>query len=70
MKNNSNEYFKKYFLKFLNLCDFRKDFSKFNKIKDELIKCKKRNKKIAIFGNGESAAISSHFSVDLTKIPK
>ena len=30
-------------------------------------KCKENNKKILIFGNGGSAAIASHFSVDLTK---
>ena len=70
MNINSNEYLKKYFLKFLNLCDFKEDFLKFNKIKDELMKGKKKNKKVAIFGNGGSAAISSHFSVDLTKIAK
>jgi len=32
------------------------------------LKIKKNKKKILIFGNGGSAAISSHFSVDMTKI--
>jgi len=35
--------------------------------KDILIRTKKNNKKVLIFGNGGSAAIASHFSVDLTK---
>ena len=64
----SLKYFKEYFVKFLHLCDFEKDYLKFDKIKNELIKCNKRKKKVAIFGNGGSAAISSHVSVDLTKI--
>jgi len=35
--------------------------------KNLLIKAHKNNKKIMIFGNGGSAAIASHVSVDLTK---
>ena len=35
--------------------------------KDALIRTKKDNAKIMIFGNGGSAAIASHVSVDLTK---
>ena len=35
--------------------------------KDILVKAKKNGTKIMIFGNGGSAAIASHFSVDLTK---
>jgi|TARA_B110000438_G_C15801216_1_gene645251 D-sedoheptulose 7-phosphate isomerase len=38
--------------------------------KNLLIKTHKNNKKIMIFGNGGSAAISSHVSVDLTKNAK
>ena len=37
------------------------------KLKNFLIEIKKNNKKTMIFGNGGSAAIASHFSVDLTK---
>ena len=33
-------------------------------------KCLKNNKKVILFGNGGSAAIASHFSVDLTKNTK
>ena len=40
------------------------------KIKNILIDVKKKNKKVLIFGNGGSAAISSHVSVDLTKNTK
>jgi len=38
--------------------------------KDVLLKAKKNNRKIMIFGNGGSAAIASHVSVDLTKNAK
>ena len=36
-------------------------------VKNILVNAKKNNKKIMIFGNGGSAAIASHVSVDLTK---
>ena len=36
-------------------------------VKDILLNTKKNNSKVMIFGNGGSAAIASHFSVDLTK---
>ena len=36
-------------------------------VRDILIQAKKTNNKIMIFGNGGSAAIASHVSVDLTK---
>ncbi|MBC8180157.1 SIS domain-containing protein [candidate division KSB1 bacterium] len=37
------------------------------KVANLLIDVHQQNKKALIFGNGGSAAISSHFSVDLTK---
>ena len=37
------------------------------KVKNILVETNKKNKKTMIFGNGGSAAIASHFSVDLTK---
>ena len=40
------------------------------KIKNNLIMAHKNGKKIMIFGNGGSASIASHFSVDLTKNAK
>ncbi len=39
-------------------------------IKESILETKKSNKKVIIIGNGGSAAISSHFSVDLTKNAK
>lgn len=58
--------------------DYLTDFSDLLKPNDELLKTlihvrnliqevNSNNKKILIFGNGGSAAIASHFSVDLTK---
>jgi len=40
------------------------------KVKDVLVNTSKNNGKVMIFGNGGSAAISSHVSVDLTKNAK
>ena len=37
------------------------------KVKDLIINTKKNNSRVLIFGNGGSAAIASHVSVDLTK---
>tara|TARA_B100000787_G_C16052874_1_gene232079 strand:+ start:121 stop:687 length:567 start_codon:yes stop_codon:yes gene_type:complete len=39
-------------------------------IRDVMLKAKNNNKKIIIFGNGGSAAIASHVSVDMTKNAK
>ena len=36
-------------------------------IKNAIITAKKQNSRVLIFGNGGSAAIASHVSVDLTK---
>ena len=40
---------------------------KLNVVKDLIVSTSKKNGKILIFGNGGSAAIASHASVDLTK---
>ena len=40
------------------------------KVRNLLLEVRKNNKKVLIFGNGGSAAIASHFSVDLTKNAK
>ncbi len=37
------------------------------KVRNLLLEVRENNKKVLIFGNGGSAAISSHFSVDITK---
>ena len=43
------------------------DYVTLEKVTKLLISTNKKNKKVIIFGNGGSAAISSHVSVDLTK---
>ena len=43
------------------------DFVSLEKISKSLISINKKNKKVIILGNGGSAAIASHVSVDLTK---
>jgi len=40
------------------------------KVRNLLLEVSSKNKKVLIFGNGGSAAIASHFSVDLTKNAK
>ena len=40
------------------------------KVRNLLLEVRKNNKKVLIFGNGGSAAIASHFSVDITKNAK
>ena len=40
------------------------------KVRDKLLEVSNKNKKVLVFGNGGSAAIASHFSVDLTKNAK
>ncbi|MBT5185843.1 MAG: SIS domain-containing protein, partial [Kordiimonadaceae bacterium] len=37
------------------------------RVRNLLLEVRKNNNKVLIFGNGGSAAIASHFSVDLTK---
>jgi D-sedoheptulose 7-phosphate isomerase len=63
--------FIKYISKFKNLLDF--DLLTLNSIENLykiLKKYKKNSGKIIIFGNGGSASIASHFSVDMTKNAK
>lgn len=66
----SEKYLKKYYTQFNNLFDDKSYFKKLVIIKDKILDVKKKKKKVVIFGNGGSAAIASHFSVDLTKIAK
>ncbi len=59
------------------ISDYKKNFLKLlseQNFDDEIIKavnllkqCKKKKKKIILFGNGASASIANHVSVDLTK---
>jgi D-sedoheptulose 7-phosphate isomerase len=61
-----------YFNDFKKIISFNSDeiIKKLINLKKIFITTKKRRKKILIFGNGGSAAIASHFSVDLTKNAK
>tara|TARA_B100001093_G_C26747123_1_gene979378 strand:+ start:676 stop:1221 length:546 start_codon:yes stop_codon:yes gene_type:complete len=66
MKNN---YIQDYLYKFSKtLSDF--DHKKFLKISGLLKKTKKNKKKVILVGNGGSAAMASHVSVDLIKMCK
>ena len=66
MKKN---YFKNYFNEFSKVFSSynEKDFLKVAKILREI---KKNKKKVILVGNGGSAAMASHVSVDLTKMCK
>ena len=61
-----------YFNDFKKIISFNSDeiIKKLINLKKIFITTKKNKKKILIFGNGGSAAIASHFSVDLTKNAK
>ena len=65
--NFLNNYFKEF--KSLISTD-EETFNKLLKVSELMEKSQKRKKKIMIAGNGGSAAISSHFSVDLSKNAK
>ena len=68
---SDKEFVKKYLEDFSALAKPDEEIiEKINKIKDILIDTKKNNSKTLIFGNGGSAAIASHVSVDLTKNAK
>jgi len=63
-----NQFLKSYLEDFSNLIKPDDDLIKsLINIRDLLLELKSNNKKALIFGNGGSAAIASHFSVDLTK---
>ena len=61
------EFLKDYFHKLNNLIGDNKYFENLIKVKEILKQTHAIGKKTMIFGNGGSAAIASHFSVDLTK---
>ena len=65
---SDKEFVKKYLEDFATLVKPSEEIvEKINIIKNILIETKKNNSKTMIFGNGGSAAIASHVSVDLTK---
>ena len=65
---SDNDFIKKYLKDFSALALPNEELiAKIINVKDILVKMKKNNSKVMIFGNGGSAAIASHVSVDLTK---
>tara|TARA_B100001564_G_scaffold331710_1_gene317958 strand:+ start:2022 stop:2585 length:564 start_codon:yes stop_codon:yes gene_type:complete len=61
------KFIKDYYNRLKSLLDESEHLNNLLKVKKILKQVKKNRKKILIFGNGGSAAIASHFSVDLTK---
>lgn len=60
--------FKNYFDNYKNLIVQDRDLlKKLETLKKKILECKKKKRKILIFGNGGSASIASHFSIDMTK---
>jgi D-sedoheptulose 7-phosphate isomerase len=68
MLSKINYFIKNYTERYIKLLLFNEEiYGKISLIIELLNKTKTNKKKIIIFGNGGSAAIASHFSVDLTK---
>ena len=66
--NQDKKFINTYLQKIIKEISFDENMiKKILSVKKLLIECKKKNKKVIIFGNGGSSAIASHFSVDLTK---
>ena len=71
MKKKEQIFLKNYFNNFKKLLFFdKKIIEQLILVKQKIINTKRRNKKIIICGNGGSASIASHFSVDLSKNAK
>ena len=72
MIKRDTKFLDEYFDDFKKIINFNSDEikKKLINLKKTFITTKKNRKKILIFGNGGSAAIASHFSVDLTKNAK
>ena len=66
----SEKYLNKYNSNLIDVFKSQNYSYEVSKIAEKLKRCKIKKGKIGIFGNGGSAAISAHFSVDLTKIAK
>ena len=67
---SDHNFLKKYFLDFKKLIQEERYIKDLISVKEVLKNTSLNNKKTMIFGNGGSAAIASHFSVDLTKMQK
>ena len=64
------QFLKNYFDSLTKLLNNENYFKELVKVKNILVDTNSKGKKTLIFGNGGSAAIASHFSVDLTKNAK
>jgi len=64
---SDKEFLNSYFINLKKLINNENYINDLIKVKDILKSTHSAGKKIMIFGNGGSAAIASHFSVDLTK---
>ena len=67
---SDHNFLKKYFLDYKKLIQQERYIDDLISVKEVLKNTSLKNKKTMIFGNGGSAAIASHFSVDLTKNAK
>jgi D-sedoheptulose 7-phosphate isomerase len=68
---SNKQFLKKYIKDFIKLLEPKDDaIDELIKVRDLLLAVSNNKKKVLIFGNGGSAAIASHFSVDLTKNAK
>ena len=68
---SEEDFINKYLEDFSTLIKPNNDIvSKIISVRDVMVSAQKSKNKIMIFGNGGSAAIASHFSVDLTKNAK
>ena len=68
---SDNQFLTEYFKDFMELLKPNNDsIEGLINVRNLLLEVSNNNKKILIFGNGGSAAIASHFSVDLTKNAK
>ena len=66
---DKQKYLQEYFNDLRKIMDFdNKKIQDLISVSEILLKTNNNGKKTLIFGNGGSAAIASHFSVDLTKI--
>ena len=68
---SGHRFINNYLQDFIELLEPNDDTTKeLVKVRNILLEVSSKNKKVLIFGNGGSAAIASHFSVDLTKNAK
>ncbi len=64
---SEKQFLQNYFKNLISLFNHEKYLDDLLKVKQILKETNKQGKKTMIFGNGGSAAIASHFSVDMTK---